>query len=279
METQTTTQTSEGHLHFGHFGLIALTAIFLVGVSYMKNPDMFNLHPASLVVDPSLVPRYYAYVTPEEFQQPLVAGASTEGPGVSIINEDGSVTPVDTGEVLGMSTQDVQLSLDQISVNEISDSDAAIKAYFAQAETAESGYINNADFQTALISANQNQINNQAEKLEAIITSLQKLSVPQSLVRLQKLKIAQYQAGIGLLHNFTQADSNPLLVGQYLDQFLKSQQDMDNEMLAAQQKYGIDLGISLAGSSLNTLPQEGNQTGADETYMFDQTLTDLNAQQ
>lgn len=281
-------------LHFGHLGLIAMTGILLLGVSYMKNPAMFSSHPATLAVDPSLVPHYYAYVTPAEDRQPLVAGASTAGPGVSIINEDGSVTPVDTGSVLGASTQDVVVPMDNIPVNQVPDSDASIKQYFSDATNVEASFINNADFQTALTSGDQKQIDAQAVNFTTIVANLEKLPVPASLVKLQKLKIAQYQAGIGLLHNFTQADNNPTLVGQYLDQFLKAQDDMDNETLAAEQKFGLDLGIvapapATAGNGISsgqsaaalsdTGQSSGDLSGSDPSAISDPTQsTDPNDQ-
>lgn len=245
----------DGQFHTGHLKAVLMVAVLLLGISWMKNPQLFSVfknQKAPSVAATADMPRYYAYVTPSEYTQPMVAGASTQAQGPMIINEDGSVSSVsDVGQVLGASTENIQLSLDQIQVKEIPDSDAAIKQYFTDAQNIESDYINNADFETALSSGNQKLIDSQAQKLTDIQNNLQKLSVPASLVKLQKLKIAQYQAGVGLLNNFTKADDNPELVGNYLSEFLKSQQDMDAENQAIEQKFGVSLGYpsTVGGSS------------------------------
>jgi hypothetical protein len=244
----------EESFHFGHIKPVLLVALVLLGISWMKNPELFKFLSAgktSATIANADAPRYYAYVAPAEFSQPMVAGTSTEPQGPSIINEDGSVTPIkDMGQVLGASTQNVVVSLTGIAVNEIPDGDQAIKKYFDDSQSIENSYINNADFETALLSGSQQQIDGQAQKLTDIKNNLLKLPVPHSLAKLHKLKIAQYAAGINILNNFTQADDNPELVGQYLDQFLKAQQDMDAENLAMQQKYNLNLGL---------IPQTGNQ--------------------
>ncbi|MEK7161540.1 MAG: hypothetical protein AAB729_02515, partial [Patescibacteria group bacterium] len=95
------------------------------------------------------------------------------------------------------------------------------------------------EFETALSSGNQQLINAQAQKLNAVKEALQKLFVPQSLVKLQKLKIIQYSASVGVLQNFTQADTNPELVGKYLQEFLKSQQDLDTENTLVAEKFNL----------------------------------------
>jgi hypothetical protein len=169
---------------------------------------------------------------------PLVAGANTND-GPSVINEDGTVSQVDMGEVLGASTEGVVLSLDEVKVNTIADSSEAIKNYFVQANSIEAGVVDSGEFETALSSNNQKLIDAQAQKLNAVKDALQKLSVPQSLVRLQKLKIIQYSASVGVLQNFTQADTNPELVGKYLQEFLKSQQDLDAENSLVAEKFNL----------------------------------------
>lgn len=193
------------------------------------------------------MPQYVPYVPSADDQQAEVLGASistsTEDSGPMIINEDGSVTPALTdGQVLAASTQDVTLSLDDVKVSQVPDSQAAIQNYVTQSQNIESSYINNTDFETALESNDQAQINAQAQKLQSIENNLQKLSVPASFVKLQKLKIIQYQAGVELLNNFTQANNNPELVGQELDQFLKAQDDMDTETANVEKQFNIDLG-------------------------------------
>jgi len=229
-------------VHLGHLGAISLVMVILLGISWMKNPQLFSFDKsktakASLSLD---VPVYYAYVPSEELNLPLVAGASTDQ-GPSIINEDGSVSPaVDVGEVLGASTADVVLSLEDVQVKTVDDSPEAVANYFNVAKTIELGPVDDASFEEALSSGNQTNINSQAQKLTNLKDALQKLSVPQSLVRLQKLKIIQYTAAIGILQNFTQADENPELVGKYLGEFLKSQQDLDSENKIIAEKYSAE---------------------------------------
>lgn len=224
----------------------------------MQKPQLFSLKKNQTVVSGENVPKYYAYVQPAEDSAPLVAGATTN-PGPSLINEDGTVSPIDMGEVLGASTQDVKLSLDDVKVNVIADSEQSIKNYFAAAQAIKNGSVDNADFETALSSGNQEQINAQAKKIIAIRDSLQKLLVPQVLVKLQKLTLIQYNAAIGVLQNFTKADENPELIGQYLTEFLKSQQDLDAENSALVQKYNLDpllLGaVPIDNSSASNAPQ------------------------
>ena len=244
----------EPHVHLGHFFTVMSVAVLLLGISWMKDPGLFRTKKSlPIAANEQDVPHYYAYVTPsEDLPGPQVAGANTQGQGPSIINEDGSVTRIDLGQVLGASTENTLLPLDKIFVKEVPDSEPAIRQYFTAAQNIESGFINNANFESALSSGNQEQINKQAEIISKIKDNLLNLSVPSSLVKLHKLKIAQYQASVGLLNNFTQADSKPELVGQYLEQFLKSQQDLDTEQSVVNQKYNLPdyLGadLSAAGS-------------------------------
>lgn len=224
-------------IHWGHFGAILMAMVLILGMSWMEKPELFSFkNSASTAVDQN-VPHYYAYVPPASDKQPEVLGASTN-PGPSIINDDGTVSPVDMGSVLSASTQDVQLSLDSVKVNQISDSNQAITKYFMQAQIIEISPVDTAAFQSALTSNDQVQINAQAQKLINVRDALQKLPVPQSLVKLQQLKIIQYTSAVNLLQNFSQADSNPTLVDQDLLQFVKSQQDLDSENVAVAQKFG-----------------------------------------
>lgn len=234
------TNTTHEHVHWGHFGVVLAAMVLVLGMSWMENPKLFDLKKAPAVSDAN-VPHYVAYVPSAEDQQAMVLGDSTGTPadqGPMIINDDGSISPVNAGEVLGANTQDVVLPLDQIAVKTIPDSPAAIQKYFSDSAAIENGPLDNGDFEAALSSGDQTQINAQAQKLIDIRDNLSKQPTPQSLVQLQKLTIAQYNAGIGLLQNFTQADQNPELVGQYLDSFLKSQQDLDNENVAIAQQLG-----------------------------------------
>ncbi len=237
-ESQNLSLSAKAPIHWGHFGVIMMTAVLLLGLSWFEKPQLFDFHKSQDVADNSDVPRYYPYVAPSQDQvQPQVLGASTDQ-GPEIIGDDGTVQPVDLGEVLGASTQGVVLSTADVKVNTIPDSAMAITNYFIQAEKIELDPVDDAAFEAALSSNDQNQLNQQAQKLTAVVNALQKLSVPRSLVNLQQLKIVQYNSAIALLQNFTQADQNPTLVDQYLEQFIKSQQDLDTENANIAQKFG-----------------------------------------
>ncbi len=229
------------HIHWGHFGAIMGAIILLAGMTWVSKPDFLSLKNNSTAAGNRDVPHYYAYVTPPEDQpQPEVLGASTnEGP--SIINEDGSVTPVDTtGQVLGASTQDPQISLDSITVNKVPDSDAAIKKYLSDDQSIETSPIETSEFEAALASNNQNLMNQQAAKLLPIRNALQKLLVPSGFVTFHKLKIIQYNSAIALLQNFGQLNRNPELVGQDLQDYLTSQQQLADENNSLAQKYNLN---------------------------------------
>lgn len=260
-ESQIQTQISPS-IHWGHFGAVMMVMVLVLGMSWMEKPDLFSLKK-NTAIDNQNAPRYYAYVPPASDRQPEVLGANTQPAGPSVINDDGTVSPVDVGQVLAASTQDVQLSLDSVKVNQVSDSDVAIAKYFSGAKAIEINSVDSVAFQSALTSNDQNQINQQAQKITGVRDALQKLAVPQSLVKLQKLKIVQYTSAINLLQNFSQADSNPTLVVQNLQDFIKSQQDMDNENIAVAQKYGaLDPASSLYIDSMN---QDLSQSATDDS--------------
>src|SRR5258708_7850143 len=117
-------------IHWGHFGIIIATIVLLAGITWMKKPEIFSLNKssASNKVADANVPHYYPYVAPAP--ESLVAGANTsDEPGV--INEDGSFSPIDMGEVMGASTEDVPLSLETIKISAVvSDNNENIKKYF-----------------------------------------------------------------------------------------------------------------------------------------------------
>ncbi len=258
----------ESPIHWGHFGAVMMTMVLVLGMSWMEKPDLFSFKKNAAQGDQN-VPHYYAYVPPISDQQPQVLGASTDQ-GPSIINDDGTVSPVDAGSVLAASTQDVQLSLDSVQVSQVPDSGDAITKYFSQAQKIELNPVDNAAFQTALTSDDQSQIDQQAQKLIGVRDALQKLSVPQSLVKLQKLKIIQYTSAINLLQNFSQADSNPTLVSQNLMQFIKSQQDLNTENVSIAQKFGsLDPSSSLYvdsnGQPIQQSAASGNSASADNS--------------
>jgi len=269
----TTLETSvDQSIHWGHFGAIMMVMVLVLGMSFMEKPELFSFKK-NIAAEDQNTPHYYAYVPPASNQQPEVLGASTN-PGPSVINDDGTVSPVDMGNVLAASTQDIQLSLDNVKVNQVPDSNAAIMKYFLDSKKIEINPVDTAAFQSALTSNNQNQINQQAGQLIGVRDALQKLSVPQGLVTLQKLKIIQYTAAINLLQNFLQADSNPTLVDQNLMEFIKSQQDLDNENTAISQKYASlypspSLSIDSSGQPIQ---QQSALTGTDASNGLQNSL-------
>lgn len=239
------------NIHWGHFGVVLATMLLLLGVSWMKNPQLFDFKKTNALAagDPS-VPKYYAYVQPAGLSQPLVAGASTDQ-GPVVISDDGSntVVPVDTGKVLGASTQDAQLAYADIKVNKtIPDSADAIKKYLTDSAAIKTGPIDSLNFESALSSNNQQLIDQQASKLVAVRDDLQKMPVPQGLVKFHQLTIVQYNSAISLLQNFTQADNNPQQVGNYLQDFLQSQQNLQTESTALAAKYNLDINLFAVGA-------------------------------
>jgi len=228
-------QIQKEHIHFGHLGLILSVAVLLVGVSWMKNPDLFDVfksESSGSLISANL-PRYYAYEPPAQVSEAQVAGASTEGQGPMIINEDGSLSSaVEAGDVLGADTENVVLNLDSVAVKQAADSDENIKAYLAASQVIEGGYLDSIQFEAALSSGDQQQIDSQAVAVQAIIQGLLRLDVPSSLEKLHKLKILQYQAGLNILKNFTQADENPELINSNLTIFLKAEQEIQAEVSA-----------------------------------------------
>ena len=232
--TETTKTLSE--IQWGHFGIIMLAAVLLLGMTWLKNPELLSLNKNKNLASTQML-HYVPYVpSAEDLPQPAVLGASTSD-GPQIIGDDGTVHSVDLGQVLGASTKDVQLSLDEIKVNSVPDSQDAIRKYFSDAQTIEGNMVSNTDFAGALNSGDQTQINIQAQKIITVRDALQKLSVPQSLVKLQKLKIIQYDSSVSLLQNFTLASQNPDQISSNMQEFLKSQQDLDTENIIIAQKF------------------------------------------
>src|ERR1700734_2067088 len=113
METNSSSASlnNEQPIHWGHFRAIFFVAVLLLGVAWLKNPQLFSVlsrSKNSAVADAANVPHYYPYVPSAEDQQAEVLGASiastTAPSGPMIINEDGSVTPALTdGQVLAAS--------------------------------------------------------------------------------------------------------------------------------------------------------------------------------
>jgi len=219
-------------INFGHLGVIFLVAVLLVGFSWLKDPQLFSFLKArtvSVAVSDVSIPHYVAYVQPAEFSQPMVAGANTQQQGPMILNEDGTMSPaIDPGEVLGVSTEDYNLSLNAITVKTIPDSGEATKKYLDAVDGIEQNYMNNLEFETAISSGDQKKIDAQLEKVKNIIAELQNLPAPESLAELHKNKILQYNAAVVILQNYTNADDNPELVSKALGIFLEAQTQIEN---------------------------------------------------
>lgn len=264
--TQDFNNQSPDSIHWGHFGIIILSIVLLAGVTWFQKPEMFSLKKNQNIFSGVEVPKYYAYVPSEEDMTPLVAGATTDQ-GPSLINEDGSISQVDIGEVLGASTENVVLNLDDIKLKTIPSSIEAVNAYLQEIKNVMNGPIDNTEFQTALSSGNQALINIQAKKFESIKNNLLQIPVPEDLVKLAKLTVVQYTSAVGLLTNFTRADQNPELVGQYLQEFLKSQQDLDNENNLVAEKYKLNQNLILKSDLENHEPNQNLEN-----------LTNLNGQ-
>jgi hypothetical protein len=229
-------------VNFGHLGLIVSVAILLLGVSWMKNPNLFDAFKSgnSNSIIASNIPRYYAYETPAEFTQPIVAGASTELNGPMVINEDGTLSPaIDEGMVLGFDTGGVVLDTETVKVNKIADSAENIAAYVKAIEEIENGYLNSVQFEAALVSSNQVQIDEQAQNILEIANNIVKLSVPSPLVKLHQAKVIQYRSAYEILKNFTNADSNPELLNLHLSLFLKAEQEMSDEIQRLGEKLNV----------------------------------------
>ncbi len=230
MESNENFITNNESLHFGHLGAIFSVALLLVGISWFKHPDLFNFNQTSNNVVSANLPRYYAYETPAELNQPLVAGASTAGQGPMIIGEDGNLIPaVDSGDVLGINTENINLNYDSVSVNIIIDSEENRQNYINAVQLIEGANIDSAGFELALSSGDQTKIDNQATILQAIIEELRVLNVPLSYKKFHQLKTIQYEASLEILKNFTQADSNPELINSKLEIFLVAEQAMQEE--------------------------------------------------
>lgn len=224
-------QIPKQNFHFGHLSLVLSVTVLLLGISWMKNPDLFAVFKSesnsSLA---SNLPRYYAYQPPAELSQPLIAGASTEPVGPMVINEDGTISSaVEVGDVLGVDTVSINLNLEAIPVKEVSDSDENFKTYISAMNEIEGGYLDSSKFESALASAEQAQIDQQAEVIQNIVGKINNSAVPKSFAQLHKLKILQYYSAIEILKHFTTADENPELINKNLTVFLQTEQELQIE--------------------------------------------------
>lgn len=245
-------------VHWGHFVFVVGTAVALLGVTWLKDPQSFFPKTKSAAFRADL-PRYYAYIDDTALPNgPQVAGASDINPDLpSVLNEDGSISPtISVGDVLGVSTDDLTAMAAQLKVMVVPDSDNTIKDYMAWTQAHELDAIDSYGLENALSSADQTQLNAQAEKFQTIKDELLAKAVPQSLAKLHKLKILQYQAGINLFKSFTKADDNPEQLQRDLGIFTQAQQEMENEAVVIGQKYA-----NILNPQLTTAGQAGVQEG------------------
>ncbi len=238
-----TNQSANSNLSFNHFALIAGVAVTLLGFSWMKNPEifsrLFSKAAPSKIEDQARV-AYYPYVAKEN-SEPTVAGASTQAAGPSILNEDGSLSPVfDFGSVLGVNTEQISADAESIKVITVADSPAGIEDFIKSSQKVESELINVVSFEQALSSQDQQQINHEADKLSQVLVSLKTTPVPASFARLQKLKILQYQVAIQMLKNYTSVDNNPEQALNDLGVFMESQKMMGDELVRLNQQYNLE---------------------------------------
>jgi len=255
-DTNLETTAAQPSIHFGHLGIIALSVFLLLGFSYMEKPQLFSFKKTNTALADANIPHYYPYVTPAADQpQPEVLGASTDQ-GPQIIGDDGTVQSVSLGQVLAASTDGVQLSTDSITVNTVPDSTSSIEQYFTQSQKIEGGMAGDTAFAAALNSGDQAQIDAQAQQITTMVAELQKIPVPQSLVKLQKLQIIQYNSAIQMLQNFTQGDQDSDQITQDTEQFLTSEQDLETESTNVAQKFpSLDpLAGAYVDSNGNPLP-------------------------
>ncbi len=233
---QNNSNSQTGQIHFGHFALIVLTAAVLLFFSWMKNPQLFSIK--SKIKSETTEVAYYPYSEASQANLPQVAGASTMAEGPSILNEDGSVSPVlDFGKVLGASTEQVSASTDGITVKTYPDAENSAVDYFKASETLEGGVIDSGTFETALASGDQQQISQEFNKFSLIVSRLKNQSVPESFAKLHKLKILQYLAVVNILQNYKDIDSNPDLALQQLGVFTQTQKMLGDEITLLNKKF------------------------------------------
>ncbi len=229
-----------------HFLLIAGVAGVLATFTLVGQPQW--LKQITEKKPTAVESKYYAYVP--DSTSPQVLGADSKFDGPSVINEDGSISPaVDIGSVLGVSTEDIQVSMQDIPVNTMPTTVEKVQTYFSYMEKEEED-LNAVDFGTALTSSNPAVTAAQVQKLQTFINHLKTIAVPTDLVKLHKLRLIQYQAAMKVLQNYSQLSSNPELVNQQLGIFLETQSEQNDELLALEQKYNLQ-GPIASDSNIN----------------------------
>lgn len=151
---------------------------------------------------------YYPYQAPE---QPQVLGATSIPDGPSIIGDDGTIQSVaDMGEVLGASTEDLDLNLDNIKIKNSANTDKqSIQKYIAESNDLENQSLDTTFLEQAMTSKDQKLMGEQIDSLNKIIDKLYSMEVPEPASRLHKIKILHYQSALHLLKNIASLDDNP----------------------------------------------------------------------
>ncbi len=230
--------------HGGHIALIGGVACALLFFSFIKNPELFQLRSRSAAgagaQSQTAPPRYYAYVAPP---QPAVLGANTLPPGPSVINEDGSISSLsDFGQVLGESIDrtDIQTDLDSMHFRTVSSTEQSVRGYLDYVTNLEAQYLVTGELETALVSdAKSAQVTETLNKLQALVTALEGMYVPEDALQVHKLTLVQYRAAADLLKNFAHLNDNPELVTQKLGAFMTAQDQLSSAQQNLFEKYQL----------------------------------------
>lgn len=215
---------------FGHVSAIAIAFLFVGGLLVSQNwnsvKNVFADNDAQANEQQEGSGLYYAYEAPTT---PTVLGADTIGEGPAVINEDGTVSGLSSfGAVLGAASDSPEVNLDAIRVNTFSATETDLRNYIDDSFLVEAKVLPG-DFETALVSNDATQTQEQIQKLQQVENDLSSMRVPNMAEKLHKLKIAQYQTAIELLKNYYQIDSNPGFVSEKLTQFMDMQKKQETE--------------------------------------------------
>ncbi len=213
----------------GHIGLITFAVFALGGLLVFQNwktvKGMFDDNNTAQVEQGTGL--YYAYQAPAI---PEVLGADTIPDGPSVINEDGSITPLSSfGDVLGASTETTAVDWQSIKVKTTASNFENMRAYLDSSFLIEAAILPG-EFEAALVSGDETKTQAQIEIFHNIENQLSAMTVPDSMKKIQQLKIAQYRTATSLLQNYKLADDNPGMVSEQLSQFMEIQKLQDEEM-------------------------------------------------
>ncbi len=211
----------------GHITVVAVAVVILGGLTMVHQWDRVSgyFDEVDVVADAS-TSLYYPYVAPVV---PQVLGDDTIPDGPSVLGEDGKIATLNNlGDVLGATSEDVQIDIDAIKVKTVADTAMDMELYWDKVFLVES-VITPGDFETTLTSNDEAKIAAQVEKFKSVQTELRNMEVPERAKTLQQLKIAQYDAASNLLSNFYQINSNAEYVSSHLTLFMGLQQKQETE--------------------------------------------------